>query len=47
MERREQVIDICMAYGMSLRSCRLSKMTQEDAKIVQEFLQDEADLYDI
>lgn len=45
IDRREQIMDICMSYGMTLRSCRLSRMTIEDAKIVEEFLQDEADLY--
>lgn len=44
IDRLEEVKDICMAYGMTLRSCRLSQMTKQDANIVREFLDDEEDL---
>ena len=47
IDRREEIEDICMSYGMTLRACRLSQMTKEDANIVKDFLDDEEDLYAI
>lgn len=47
IDRREEVEDICMSYGMTLRSCRMSQMTKQDAQLVREFLDDEEDLYAI